>query len=1295
MAAYCNIHPKVIVNGEVQDSTLYSDIYSYTFNSYEASKNIYFSVNKDIQESNDKIPRNAQNEPTLEYILDNYSLTQFLPKDFESKLLNNFGIEETGYTVESYHDILERCEELNNSVYGNVYYATVKIEEGKIVPVLNYKNTKDAYSKERDQQKKSVELYNKILPILDKWGIKIDALTDAEERLSVNGVVDFESIERATDGFYHIIRLAKGITGEEALPEELGHVIYRAMEANTLMQRVFNLIKNKGLQQDILGDNYDRYVQEYQGDEDLLTEEAIGKLIAVHFLNQIGIDNSQIYSKILGRTINSIDNFFSKLDETELSNAVYEVNNTVGMIVRSTIAGNESVNPMKMRLGGILKQIDDNQKHTEHLKKIVENIIRNEHKRKKIYKNSDEIFRKTANFMDALGQLYSSEDYTGAILMFLESANADVKAELEKLNQVNLEAMDISSRSAYLRNTRNVIFSYLNIIKEVKKDLQSEFKLRDDDFKDKVNALVNESVINLGDCLSFYNDNAMNLMRTFWTDVLGEDLKAVRGVWKPREIHYTVDQLLTMDVEDISIFDRYMDSMAHSSSYILKGMDKIVKDHTNKARLRTLEFNKKISLLTKELERAGYKNQNWMFEKDANGHRTGNYISSDSEEYKRLSDAQKKYYDAVMQMKAELESLNPPSKQNVLRTIKIRKDLLERIKTSTDPKTALHAFTESIKEGFLRNSTETEYGTKSFMSDFEGFEYQELPVFYTYLGKETSEDDISMDIVSTMTAYAANVYKNDELGSVIDTLELTRAQLRTEKNPLETQAGKLIKETTGAFKRQDFNNIVSRLNDFFDMQIYGKKKADEGTIGGTKIDKSKVVDRWIDWNSSINTAFNILMNISNVATGNVQFKMEAVGGQFFKYKDALAADKIFGSRAKDFIADLGNRTKSSWFYVVSEAFDVMQDYDNEIGHKEFDKKWYERLSLNGLSMVAQNAGEIWMQHRTFFALMHSDKEMLVDKDGKKIRAINAFDVVPLDKSNPRSGAELVFKEGLKTQDGKTIVTKQELKKRATKYNETHEVKVPFTSDKLLNDNEISETQYIRQMSRKSAALNQYMHGIYNEADKAAMYRKGLGRLVGQYRKWIKPSLNRRFKSTSYNYDLDSYVEGTYITAFRFIAQNVRDIRAKQFDYVARFKSLNDYERANLRKVNAELAVLAIIAIAIAMLPDDDDKIREETYLAKMYRYQLYRLRTEIGTLTPSHLMVSEGLKILKSPAAGISTLERVANCATLFTPWNWKEIQSGRYKGWYRPWNSVMDLVPYHRAIWRTLHPEEGVKYYL
>lgn len=1292
MAAYCSIHPKVLVGTEYQDSILYGQIKDYLFDAYEASNNLYFAVKQNINDKKEKGEKNlflnSQNEANLDFALETFDIRPFLPKDFETKLLNNFNIKEIDYSVENYHNILQQCEELNNSIYGSNYFATIKIEDNKIKPVLNYKDNKNQYKLEQERQQKAVELYSKVLPILERWGIKIDALTDAEERLSTNGIVDFESIEKATDGFYHIIRTAKGLQGDEALPEELGHVIIRALEDTPLIQRTLNIIKNNNLAEEILGDNYSKYAEDYNNDEALLAEEAAGKLVAIHFLQQIGIEDNKLYSQILGRTINSIKNYFKRFNETELSNAINEINNNLSMIVKSTVAGNTEVNPAKLRIGNVLKQIDSTQKRVENLEKIIQNIIQNERKRKNIYKNNPDVRQKTNNLLREIRNKVLTEDYADAILLFLENGNEEVKKVLYKLNTLQDYNADIQTRSHVLRNYRNVIYSYLNIIKEVYNDLQGEYKLRDDDFQSKTSSLIRESIGNLGECLSLYNDHAKELMTSFWTDVLGEDLTIVRGVWNPKEIKYTVDQLLNMEVEDISWFDRMTDSMAHSNSYILKGMDKIVKEHTNTARLRTIEFNKKLSALTKELERAGYKNQEWMFEKDFKGKRTGNYISDTSDAYKKLSNTQKKYYDAVMQMKAQLESLNPPSKQNVLRTVKIRKDLLERVKTSTDIKTALNAFTERIKEGFLRNSTDTEFGNKSFISDFEGFEYQELPVFYTYRGEDTSEEDISMDIVSTFTAYAANVFKNDEMGGIIDTLELTRAQLRTAQNPLETQAHKRIRETTGAYKHKDTNYIVERLNDFFDMQIYGKSKKDEGTIMGTKVDTAKAIDRWIDWNSSINTAFNVLMNISNVTTGNVQFKMEAIGGQFFNYKDALAADKIFISRVKDFVADLGNRTKSSWFYVVSVVFDVMQNYDHEIGHIDFDKKWYERLSLNGLSMLVQYAGEIWMQHRTFFALMHSDKEMLTDRDGKKIRAIDAFDVVPLDKSKPHDGAELVFKEGLIDTEGNKIITKKELQRRAKEANK------PYTDESLLKEGEISEIQYIHKMSRKSAALNQYMHGIYNEADKAAMYKTGIGRLVGQYRKWIRPSLNRRFKVTTYNYDLGTNVEGTYVTAFRLISQNIRDIRAKQFDYMARFKELNDYEKANLRKVNAELAVLAIIALAIQMLPDDDDST-EDTYLSRMYRYQLYRLRTEVGVLVPGLSMIQEGVKIIKSPAAGVSTLERIANCWSILTPWNWKEIQSGRYKGWYKPWNSVVELVPYHRAVWRTLHPEEGVKYYL
>ena len=42
----------------------------------------------------------------------------------------------------------------------------------------------------------------------------------------------------------------------------------------------------------------------------------------------------------------------------------------------------------------------------------------------------------------------------------------------------------------------------------------------------------------------------------------------------------------------------------------------------------------------------------------------------------------------------------------------------------------------------------------------------------------------------------------------------------------------------------------------------------------------------------------------------------------------------------------------------------------------------------------------------------------------------------------------------------------------------------------------------------------------------------------------------------------------------------------------------------------------------------------------MVEYQLRRLYTELGALTPTTEMLGEGLRILKSPAAGVNTVEK-------------------------------------------------------
>ena len=105
----------------------------------------------------------------------------------------------------------------------------------------------------------------------------------------------------------------------------------------------------------------------------------------------------------------------------------------------------------------------------------------------------------------------------------------------------------------------------------------------------------------------------------------------------------------------------------------------------------------------------------------------------------------------------------------------------------------------------------------------------------------------------------------------------------------------------------------------------------------------------------------------------------------------------------------------------------------------------------------------------------------------------------------------------------------------------------------------------------------------------------------------------------------------------------------------------------------------------------------------MFEYQARRLYTELGVLIPGPQMVGEGLRILKSPAAGINTMESALDLMGLMNPYNYEVfageeaiLQSGRYKGESRAYRLFFEspIIPMNKTIYRGLHPEEGIPFF-
>ena len=1343
MARNCAIIPQVRNNkGQVVDSKLFKGLLAYTGNNRSEATRLYLITKNSefIKNWNSKLTLDENNEPTLRSLLQKTNFSNIIP---ESKVLERLnreigyykrGMDEPALWVnndENYQKLLQKAISFNQtSDFRDDYVAKIiKIqdtESQRILIGVKVEKRNKLNSIDADKMAYNANLNSRLRDILAANGITVGALTDLEKRMGINGVTDFDVARTAANGMIEMIRLANGIEGEKALPEEFAHFAIEAMGESPLINRLINNLSSSGLIGEILGDEYETYNTLYKGDAAKLAKEAAGKLLAKHLLRSEPIGQKP-YKNLLERVISAIKSFFKTINANQIQKAMYEADKDFGRLARDILNGrmDEEINVGNINSSGLFYQTNE---RVQRDRKLLQDIMNNELKRLKIYEKRNPNSQFSANqrlLIDRLELELADNNEVEGIYAFLDNALEELQKVSSRLEMLrNTPATNANERASVLRDVRNYMYSYKNIIENIRKALVDEERYTDNRYGQRVRVALDNASILIGDLFVKYNDVSMPLFVDFIKPFVGENIMIPFGKFKGKVIK--AEDLVKMADEDISFFDRWLDSMADSSDYMLKIMDQAVKKSKEQARLRTIDVMKQLQAATIKLEKAGIKNTDWMFERDSKGNLSGNYISEinqalfkekvremfkslnekygknpvgenaekykkerqawfnsnmeivngkkvpkmsiyGNKQYQRLNAAQKEYYDTVMNIKSQLDSYLPEKYTTLTNAVKIRKDLLERVKSSDGVKSGAKQIWESVKDEFIRRTDDVDFGDRATVKDFEGNEVQTLPIYFTKLKEGESANDLSTDIVSTLTAYAAMANDYDEMNKVIDVLELGRDLLR-ERQVTQTQGGKPLVEKFKAVGRKveskltkegEATRFVQRLNDFFEMQVYGRYMADEGTFGSTNIDKGKVANFVNRVTSMNNLALNILSGISNIATGKVMMRIESFAGEFFNEKNTITADRIYGQSLPEYLAEIGNRVKTSKLALWDELFNVMQEYEQNVREVNFDRKtWFSRMFGTSTLFFMNNAGEHWMQNRTSLAL--ADAYKMKAPNGKIVSLWDAMEVVPIDKNNKKAGAKLQLKQGYTKADGSA-----------------------FTQDDIIK------------FSRRSAAINQRMHGIYNKADRSAVQRLAIGRMGIMFRKWIKPSLNRRFKSATYNYDLDAWIEGYYRTSGRFLLQLARDLRETQFNLTARWNELTPTEKANIRRALTEVGhFLAVMAI-IGLIEWSDDKDRP--WLVRMLEYQSRRLYTELGAMIPGKSMISEGLKIIKSPAAGVTTIENMLDLTKLLNPWNYMdELQSGRYEGHSTAYKSFFEspIIPMNRTIYRGLHPETSIPFF-
>lgn len=1403
----CAIVPRVKnKNGESVDSKLFRDIMGLT-RSREVIKSLWSMVTDPsfVEENRDRLEFDENGEPTLHSIIKNFKIDDFVsPEEMDEALMRKWNAYDPNKpkentmpnTAENRDTVEGKAVEFNDKSACNDTHIARPItvsspKRGKKAVALSIERKTPDNAAIPKALKTQHLLNQRLRELCNKWGIPIEALTEAEEAMGIGGVTEFGSAQAMASGLATIIRLAKGMRGEEALPEEFSHFIIRALHDDPFVKRLLNLLdKNESLLEEIYGEEYDKYKKKYNNDRYKLVEEAAGKLLGQHLegaMTRTKEIPAKPYRNILQKVIDAIKRFFSRFNENDVVQATKDVNAIVDNIATRVLT--EEVTPVefdKEELKHSDRLFNITSDKVKNTKQIIDEIKKIELKRYNILKSKvkdpKDYTQQQKQTLDQLQKAAEDNEELSGLCDYLKQALDILNGLSIELRRIN-ETDNLQKKARILRNIRIFIDSYQHVldlinprlvqmldeITPVKKKLRSvggysiipdvDINATPEDEDPAVAAKraiiqrMQDSVNSLTGCISIMNSRYKEVakplfiqaMKPFVGDGIVLKFGGKKRVIKAEEIIERADK-------DISFFDRWLDSAADSGDYMIKVIDQMVKKQKHTARLEALDFRKRLEAIGIRAEQAGITDYEWMFEHDAEGHKTGRYIGQYrfkewydkkkafwdqinkkypnpqnlteaqqkerkreinewyaentekftdtdgkeqtrpaakylSEEYKALSTAQREFYDDVMAIKKELDDKLPPHYTHQRNAVKILRDTLERAKHADGVTSGLKTLAEGIRDSFMRRSDDTEYGDKAALQDFDDNEVQMLPIYYTRLREGENPDDLSTDIVSTMTAYAAMACDFEQMDKIIDTLEVGRELMHQRKIPQRSGGKALVEKLKIGLRSVDSNGnpieskeekienplykpagtsrAEQRLDDYFKMQVYGRYMADEGTIG-KKIDVGKFLNQ-INHVTVLNTfALNLLAGISNIATGSVMMNIEAAAGQFFSPSDLLKADGVYSQEVPLILFQVGLRQKTSKLALMDERFNVMQDYEREFKDTRFDRRSrFSRLMSEDRLYFLNSIGEHWMQNRTFLALCMSTK--VKDADGTEMNLWDAYEVVPVDPAHPDRGSKVQLKEGITKMDGSA-----------------------FTVD----------DEYA--ITRKAAAINQHMHGIYNQIDKSAIQQFGVGRLAITFRKYIKPSLNKRFGSDQWNFDLGVETEGYYRTAGKFLQNLAKDLKKGELNIMASWDKLEDEEKQNIHRAFAEVGQFIAIAAILALAGWGDDEKNRPWYL-RMLEYQTRRLYTEIGAFVPGPQMLSEGLRILKSPMAATNVVERTLDLVNLLDYHNYETfvgdeaiIRTGRFKGHSKAerlfWRAP--IIPMSGTIYRGLHPEEGIPFF-
>jgi hypothetical protein len=376
------------------------------------------------------------------------------------------------------------------------------------------------------------------------------------------------------------------------------------------------------------------------------------------------------------------------------------------------------------------------------------------------------------------------------------------------------------------------------------------------------------------------------------------------------------------------------------------------------------------------------------------------------------------------------------------------------------------------------------------------------------------------------------------------------------KSPKYKKAKKLEEEIKELNDKIEEGNLTEAELSKIDGEL-SKLKTQYSGLGGRRFNFTRSADSLINLTRLTALGFQPFSALRNVMVGKVNNLIHAVGGQDFNSLELGKANRIITASTAKYI---------SWGTVKSESAEKILRFLLDTGTVSGE----DSMFVEGVVDKRSTWEQIKKVLPSPFTLMQS-----TDFHMKGEMAI----ATALNKKIKTSKGTVSFWE----------VIDKDLKYNEDKYG-------PWIPEE--NDNLTFEEFYNKEMNR-IGQLSKKLHGFSGENLSLAGKDTVWGRLLFLFKTWLPETLASRFEGQRYDPLLERDVEGYYRTTVKAIRdQGFGAIGSMlKATFMKESGDMDPLERANLRKMFAELAAITTLAILILVLNslvsdmDDDDERR--------------------------------------------------------------------------------------------------------